>query len=145
MAPARPASQCALVQMSLPAAGEAKHLTVTTVGPDPAEKLFQVHGITPAGEVVFNKPLRRAERPAFFERPAPYLIGQEAGASGQYRARELSKQGQEVRPIPLIHVKPDVKRGKSDGDPERGPSGAAQDAEASLARPWRGRPCASCR
>ena len=34
---------------------------VITIGIDLTKNVFQVHGITPEGEVVFNKRLRRAQ------------------------------------------------------------------------------------
>lgn len=89
-------------------------MKVTTVGPDLAKNVFQVHGITDEGHVVFNKPLRRAQLLAFFERLDPCLIGMEACSASHHWARELSKIGHEVRLIPPIYVKPYVKRGKSD-------------------------------
>lgn len=89
-------------------------MKVTTVGLDLAKNVFQVHGITHEGHVVFNKPLRRAQLLAFFERLDPCLIGMEACSASHHWARELSKFGHEVRLIPPIYVKPYVKRGKSD-------------------------------
>ncbi|MHA7811741.1 MAG: IS110 family RNA-guided transposase [Marinobacter adhaerens] len=89
-------------------------MKVTTVGLDLAKNVFQVHGITDEGHVVFNKPLRRAQLLAFFERLDPCLIGMEACSTSHHWARELSKFGHEVRLIPPLYVKPYVKRGKSD-------------------------------
>ncbi|SEL97361.1 transposase [Roseivivax marinus] len=89
-------------------------MRVSTIGLDLAKNIFQVHGVTDQGEVAFNRPLRRAQVLAFFERIEPCLVGIEACSSGHYWARELSKLGHEVRLIPPIYVKPYVKRGKSD-------------------------------
>ncbi|WP_199252687.1 transposase [Chachezhania sediminis] len=86
---------------------------------------FRVYGITDEGDVVFNKLLGRAQLLAFFGDLAPCLIGMEACLARHHRVRALSKFGHEVRLIPRIHVKPYVKRDKSEGEPERGPSGAA--------------------
>ena len=36
-------------------------MQVTTIGLDLAKNVFQVHGITDAGEVAFNRSLRRAQ------------------------------------------------------------------------------------
>ena len=47
---------------------------VTTVGLDLAKNIFQVHGITDSGDVVFNQSLRRAQVLSFFERLEPCLI-----------------------------------------------------------------------
>ena len=89
-------------------------MQVTTVGLDLAKSVFQVHGISETGEVAFNRPLRRAQVLAFFERLNPCLIGIEACGTGHHWARELADLGHEVRLIPPIYVKPYVKRGKSD-------------------------------
>jgi len=89
-------------------------MTVTTIGLDLAKNVFQVHGITDTGTVAFNRPLRRAQLLAFFERLDPCLVGMEACSTSHYWARELSRLGHEVRLIPPSYVKPFVKRGKSD-------------------------------
>ncbi len=41
---------------------------VTTIGLDLAKNVFQVHGITDDGNVVFNRALRRAQVLSFFEK-----------------------------------------------------------------------------
>jgi transposase len=89
-------------------------MQVTTVGLDLAKNIFHVHGVTETGEVAFNRPLRRAQVLAFFERLSPCLIGIEACASSHHWGRELTKLGHTVRLMPPIYVKPYVKRGKSD-------------------------------
>ena len=66
-------------------------MQVTTIGLDLAKNIFQVHGVTENGEVVFNQALRRAQLFAFFERLPPCLVGMEACGSSHYWARELSK------------------------------------------------------
>ena len=89
-------------------------MQVTTVVLDLAKNIFQVHGVTENGEVAFNQALRRAQLFAFFEKLPPCLVGMEACGSSHYWARQLSKLGHDVRPIPAMYVKPYVKRGKSD-------------------------------
>ncbi|RLJ60253.1 transposase [Litoreibacter meonggei] len=89
-------------------------MQVTTIGLDLAKNVFQIHGITEADEVAFNRPLRRAQLLPFFSKIEPCLIGMEACSSAHHWARELTKFGHEVRLIPPIYVKPYVKRGKSD-------------------------------
>ncbi len=98
-------------------------MQVTTVGLDLAKNIFQVHGITGDGEVVFNRALRRAQLLKFFERLDPCLVGIEACGTGHHWARELVRLGHDVKLIPPVYVKPYVKRGKSD----------AADAEARAA------------
>jgi len=53
-------------------------MQVTTIGVDLAKNVFQVHGITATEEVVFNKPLRRAQFLPFFAKLEPCLIGMES-------------------------------------------------------------------
>ena len=36
-------------------------MQVTTIGLDRAKNVFQVHGVTQAGEIAFNQSLRRAQ------------------------------------------------------------------------------------
>lgn len=103
-------------------------MQVSAVGIDLAQHVFQVHGITEDGTVVFNRAIRRAQLVAFFDELEPCLVGMEACGSSHHWARELSKRGHDVRLIPANYVKPYVKRGKSD----------AVDAEAiceAVARP----------
>jgi transposase len=87
---------------------------ITTVGLDLAKNVFQVHAVDAAGAVVVRRQLRRAQMPMFFSRLAPCLIGIEACAGAHYWARELTGLGHDVRLIPPSHVKPFVKRGKTD-------------------------------
>ena len=89
-------------------------MQVTTIGLDLAKNVFQVHGITDAGEVAFNRSLRRAQVLTFFEGVPPCLVGIEACGTSHYWAREITKLGHEARLIPPAYVKPYVKRGKSD-------------------------------
>ncbi|MFT6299681.1 MAG: transposase [Yoonia sp.] len=84
------------------------------MGVDLAKNIFQVHGITDDEEVVFNRPLRRAQLLPFFTKLEPCLIGMEACSSAHHWARELTALGHDVRLIPPMYVKPYVKRGKSD-------------------------------
>ncbi|WP_166416231.1 IS110 family RNA-guided transposase [Cochlodiniinecator piscidefendens] len=91
-------------------------MQVTPVGIDLAKHVFQVHGITKDGEVVFNRAIRRAQLMQFFTKLEPCLIGMEACGSSHYWARELTKLGHDVRLIPANYVKPYVKRCKSDAN-----------------------------
>ena len=91
-------------------------MQVTTVGLDLAKNIFQVHGITGDGEVVFNRALRRAQLLKFFERLDPCLVGVEACGTGHHWARALVQLGHDVKLIAPVYVKPYVKRGKSDAE-----------------------------
>lgn len=59
-------------------------MKATTVGLDLAKNIFQVHGVTEKGEVVFNHALRRAQLLAFFKKLPPCLVGMEACGSSHY-------------------------------------------------------------
>lgn len=89
-------------------------MEVTTIGLDPGKDVFQVHGITADGAVVFNHSIRRRQLLKFFETLPSCLVGIEACGSAHHWARELSAIGHEVRLMPAIYVKPYVKRGKTD-------------------------------
>lgn len=89
-------------------------MQVTTTGVDLAKNVFQAHGITANDNVVFNKPLRRAQFLAFFAKLEPCLVGMESCSSAHHWARELTALGHEVRLIPPMYVKPYVKCVKSD-------------------------------
>ena len=87
---------------------------ISTVGLDIAKSVFQVHGVTEAGEIVVARRLRRSQVIPFFRKLAPCLVGLEACASSHHWARELDELGHEVRIMPAGYVKPYVKRNKND-------------------------------
>ena len=49
--------------------------TIKTIGLDIAKSVFQVHGVDADGGVVVRRQLKRRYVLAFFEKPAPCLIG----------------------------------------------------------------------
>jgi transposase len=59
-------------------------MTVKTIGLDLAKDVFQVHGISENGRVIFNKAIKRAKLLAFFETLPPCTVGMEA--CGNYSA-----------------------------------------------------------
>ncbi len=79
-------------------------MQVTTIGLDLAKNGFQVHGIAEDEEVVFNRPLRRAQVLPFFAKLAPCLIGMYSCSSAHHWARELTALGHEVRLIPPMYA-----------------------------------------
>ena len=99
---------------------------VVTIGLDLAKSVLQVHGVDADGRALVQRRLRRAELPGFFEKTPPCLVGIEACATAHHRAREISALGHEVKLMPPACVKPYMKRGKTDGEEDRGPCGAAQ-------------------
>ena len=89
-------------------------MQVTTIGLDLAKNVFQVHGVTANGRVVFKRALRRRQVLSFFEKLEPCLVGMEACSTSHYWGRELTRLGHEVKLMPPAYVKPYVKRGKTD-------------------------------
>jgi len=89
-------------------------MTVKTVGLDLAKVVFQVHGISENGRVIFNKAIKRAKLLAFFRILPPCTIGMEACGSSHHWGRTLRQLGHDVRLMPANYVKPYVKRGKTD-------------------------------
>src|SRR6202045_710196 len=94
--------------------GEPDMQAVTTIGPDLAKSVFQVHGVDAAGNVIIRRQLKRRYVLAFFQRLPPCLIGIEACASSHHWSRELKALGHTVRLMPPAYVKPYVKRQKND-------------------------------
>jgi hypothetical protein len=67
------------MQMSVSAYERSQPMRATTIGLDLAKNIFQVHGITQDDEIVFNRPLRRAQLLPFFSKIELCLIGMEMG------------------------------------------------------------------
>lgn len=89
-------------------------MQVTTVGLDLAKRVFQVHGVDAAGQVIVRRKLQRAQVANFFAGLAPCLVGIEACATAHHWARLIAASGHQVRLIPPSYVKPYVRRGKTD-------------------------------
>jgi transposase len=89
-------------------------MQISTIGFDLAKNVFQVHGISASETVVIRKQLRRNQVMKFFAALPPCLVGMEACATAHHWARELQKQGHEVRLMPAKDVKAYVKRNKND-------------------------------
>lgn len=87
-------------------------MQLSIIGFDISKKVFQVHGIDAAGEIVTRKKLRRGEVMRYFADLLPCVVGIEACGSAHHWARELTALGHEVRMIAPSYVKPYVKRGK---------------------------------
>lgn len=87
---------------------------LTTIGIDLAKSVFQIHGVREDGTVALRRKLRRGQVLTFFAACPPCLVGLEACAGAHYWARELIALGHDVRIMPAAHVKPYVKRGKTD-------------------------------
>ncbi|MCR5875853.1 MULTISPECIES: IS110 family transposase [unclassified Phenylobacterium] len=87
---------------------------ITTVAVDLAKRVFQVHGVDAAGNVVLRRQLRRSEVLPFFEKLSPVIVGMETCSGAHYWGRLLAGMGHEVRLVPPIYVKPFVQRQKND-------------------------------
>lgn len=96
---------------------------VTIIGVDLAKSVFQLHGASITGHVMFRKKLSRAQFRTFMARQPPVLVVFEACGSANYWAREMTRLGHEVKLIAPQYVTPFVKRQKND----------AADAEAIVA------------
>jgi len=89
-------------------------MKVTTVGIDLAKNLFQLHGVSEHGKVVFKKQLRRDQMVEFFVNLPACLIGMEACGSSHHWARKLQGFGHTVKLMAPQFVKPYVKTNKND-------------------------------
>src|SRR3954467_3926371 len=92
---------------------EASVTEVSTIGLDLAKNVFQAHGASASGTILFRKKLRRDQVLAFFAAQPRCLVAMEACASAHYWAREIAKLGHAVRLIAPTYVKPFVKRQKN--------------------------------
>jgi transposase len=81
---------------------------------DTSKHIFQLHGVTAAGEPALRRKLRRKEMVTFFEKLAPTVIAIEASGASHHWARLLQSFGHSVKLIAPQLVKPYVKRGKND-------------------------------
>ena len=88
--------------------------TVTRVGLDLAKRVFQVHAVDAKGEIVVARKLTRNQLIPFFAALPPCVVAMEACASAHHWGRALIELGHEVRLLPPAHVKPYVRRNKSD-------------------------------
>ena len=89
---------------------------VYIIGIDLAKRVFQLHGASADGQVVFRKKLTRSKFLTFISEHPACTIAMEACATAHYWGREFSEMGHEVRLIPPQYVKPFVKRQKNDAN-----------------------------
>lgn len=87
---------------------------VTIIGLDLAKNVFQAHGASETGMVVFRKKLTRNQVLSFLSEQPRCIIAMEACATAHGWAREIGKLGHSSRLIPPQYVKAYVKRQKND-------------------------------
>jgi len=95
-------------------------MKIVRVGIDIAKTVFQVHGVNSAEKVIVKKTLRRNKVLTYFSNLEPCLIGIEACGGAHYWARELEKQGHEVKLMAPQFVKPYIKGNKTDANDAEG-------------------------
>lgn len=86
----------------------------TMIGVDLAKNVFQLHGASLAGEILFRKKLTRGQFFRFMAKQPSALVIMEACGGAHYWAREMTGLGHEVKLIAPQYVKPFVKRQKND-------------------------------
>jgi transposase len=79
-----------------------------------AKSVFQIHGATMTGQVLFRKKLSRGQLLRFMGSQPACVVVMEACSSAHYWARELIMLGHEVKLIAPQYVRPFVKRQKND-------------------------------
>ena len=87
---------------------------VSIIGVDLAKQVFQLHGATAEGEVVFRKKLSRKQFFTFMQSQPGCVVAMEACATAHHWARTLTAIGHDVRLIAPKFVKPYVKSQKND-------------------------------
>ncbi|NKJ03021.1 transposase [Novosphingobium sp. SG707] len=81
----------------------------TMIGVDLAKHVFQLHGASRTGEVLFRKKLSRSQFHRFMGGQKPCIVAMEACGGSHYWAREMQRLGHEVKLIAPRYVKPFVK------------------------------------
>ncbi len=87
---------------------------VTTVGIDLAKRIFPLVGTDTTGKVVWRKQLTRHALIPFTTQLPPVTIGLEACGAAHYWARQLRRQGHQVKLMAPQFVKPYVQSNKND-------------------------------
>lgn len=87
---------------------------VSIIGVDLAKNVFQIHGASDAGSVMFRKKLTRLQFYKFMAKHPPCIVAMEACATSHYWSREMTKLGHTAKLIAPIYVKPFVRRQKND-------------------------------
>jgi transposase len=88
--------------------------TLDIIGIDLAKNVFQLHGASKTGAVLFQKKLSRGKLLTFLASQPTCTVAMEACASAHYWGRQISTLGHSVRLIAPNYMKPFVKRQKND-------------------------------
>src|SRR6056297_4220377 len=86
----------------------------TTVGIDLAKNSFQICQVNRAGQLVSNRPVKRAKFVESIIQLPRSRIAMESCAGAHHWGRTLTRLGHDVVLVPPQHVKPFVRGGKSD-------------------------------
>jgi transposase len=86
----------------------------TMIEADLAKNVFQVHGASMTGLMLFRKKLTRKRFPHFMAKQEPCVVVMEARGIAHYWTREIARLGHEVKLIAPRYVTPFVKRHKND-------------------------------
>ena len=93
-------------------------MEIVTLGIDLAKNIFALHGVDSGGKVVLQRPaVKRAKLLELTASLPPCRIGMEACSGAHHWAREMTRQGHDVRLIAPKFVTPyrmSGKRGKND-------------------------------
>jgi transposase len=84
------------------------------IGVDLAKRVFQLHGASTTGQVMFRKRVSREQFRIFMAAQPACVIVFEACGSASYWAREMEALGHRARLIAPQYVRPFVKRQKND-------------------------------
>ncbi len=88
--------------------------TATIIGIDLAKRVFQVHAASKDGRPVLRKKVSRAQLLGFLAKQPAAIVAMKACATAHGWGRAISGLGHDVRLVPLIYVKPFVRRQKND-------------------------------
>lgn len=86
----------------------------TMIGVDLAKSVYQIHGATMTGEVIFRKKLTRSQFRKFMTEHDPAVVVMQACGGAHYWSRVMVELGHEVKLIAPQYVRPFVKRQKND-------------------------------
>lgn len=86
----------------------------TMIGVDLAKNVFQLHGASLTGEVLFRKKLSRSQFRRFMEAQPASIVVFEACGGAHFWTREMQQLGHQAKLIAPQYVKPFVKRQKND-------------------------------